>query len=143
MRFLYTIHSIICQFVLFLFIFIGIYEKILPMPITNINVKFQQINLYRTYYFFSDIKNIDPNLLSINKIYTNNRDVAFYSIKYIMMESINTQNTDGENPLCLSFSDVDTYIIEESGNKYLIFALTEKNKKVIELYKKRWSEIRK
>ena len=113
------------------------------MPITNINVKFQQINLYRTYYFFSDIKNIDPNLLSINKIYTNNRDVAFYSIKYIMMESINTQNTDGENPLCLSFSDVDTYIIEESGNKYLIFALTEKNKKVLELYKKRWSEIRK
>ena len=113
------------------------------MPITNINVKFQQINLYRTYYFFSDIKNIDPNLLSINKIYTNNRDVAFYSIKYIMMESINTQNTDGENPLCLSFRDVDTYIIEESGNKYLIFALTEKNKKVLELYKKRWSEIRK
>ena len=113
------------------------------MPITNINVKFQKINLYRPYYFFSDIKNIDPNLLSINKIYTNNNDVAFYSIKYIMMESIYTQNTDGENLLCLSFSDVDTYIIEESGNKYLIFALTEKNKKVLELYKKRWSEIRK
>ena len=52
------------------------------------------------------------------------------------MEIINNQNIDRENPLCLSFSDVDAYIIVESGNKYLIFALTKTNKKVLEICKK-------
>ena len=56
------------------------------------------------------------------------------------MQSINNQNIDSEIPLCLSFSDVDVYIIEENGNKYfiykLIFALTENNKELLELYKK-------
>ena len=33
------------------------------------------------------------------------------------MKSINNQNIDSENPLCLAFHDVDAYIIEESGNK--------------------------
>ena len=49
------------------------------------------------------------------------------------MQSINNQNIDSEVPLCLSFSYVDAYIIEENGNKYLIFALTENNKKVLQL----------
>ena len=60
-----------------------------------------------------------------------NTDAVIYEIKYTMMQSINNQNIDSEIPLCLSFSDVDAYIIEcnsieESGNKYLIFALTKK-----------------
>ena len=42
------------------------------------------------------------------------------AVKYIMRQSINNQNVDSENILCLSFSDVDGYIIQESGNKYLI-----------------------
>ena len=67
----------------------------------------KKINLNCSFYFFSDIKNVDANLLSINKIYMKNTDVAVYNINYIMMESINS-----ENPLCLSFSDVDAYIIE-------------------------------
>ena len=54
------------------------------------------------------------------------------------MQSINNQNIDREIPLCLSFNDVDAYITEENQNKYLIFALTENNKKVLELYKKLW-----
>ena len=36
----------------------------------------------------------------------------------------------------------DAYIIEDSGNKYLIFASKKKNKKVLEIYKKLWNEIR-
>ena len=36
-------------------------------------------------------------------------------------------------PLCLSFSDVDVYIIEENKNICLTFALTENNRKVLEL----------
>ena len=80
-------------------------------------ISFKKINLNRSYYFFSDTKNVDLNLLSINKIYTRNTDVVVCSFKYIVMESINS-----EIPLCLIFSDVDAYIIEENGNKYLIFA---------------------
>ena len=57
------------------------------------------------------------------------------------MQSINNQNIEREVPLCLSFSNVDAYIIEESGNKFLILALTENNKEVLDLYKKLWNEI--
>ena len=58
-----------------------------------------------------------------------------------MIESINNQNIDNENPLCLSLSNVDAYIIEESGNKYLVLALIKKNKKVSEINKKLLNEI--
>ena len=44
--------------------------------------------------------------------------------------------------LCLNFSDIDGYIIEESGNKYLIFVLTKRNIKVLGNYKKIWNEIK-
>ena len=33
------------------------------------------------------------------------------------MQSINNHNIDREIPLCLSFSNVDANIIEESGSK--------------------------
>ena len=65
---------------------------------------------------------------------TQNTNAVICSIKYIIMESINNQNID---------SDVDAYIIEENGNRYLIFALTKKNKKVLGQYKKLWNEIKK
>ena len=45
-------------------------------------------------------------------------------------------------PLCLSFSDVDAYIIGENENKYLIFALEQNNKEVLDAYKKLWSKIK-
>ena len=77
---------------------------------------FENINLNHTYYFFDYIKNIDPNLLSINKKCMKNTDAFVYEIKYITMQSINNQNIDGEIPLCLVFSDVDAYIIEENEN---------------------------
>ena len=47
------------------------------------------------------------------------------------MQSSDNKNIDRETPLCLSFYNVDTYIIEENENKYLIFALTENNRKVL------------
>ena len=103
----------------------------------------KKINLNHTYYFFDDIKNIDLNLLNINKTYAKNANAVIYEIKYIMMQSINNQNIDRGISLCFSFSDVDAYIFEENGSKYLIFGLAEKNKKVLELYKKLWSEMKK
>ena len=93
--------------------------------------------------FFKDIKNIDINLLNMNKTYAKNTDAVIYEIKYITIENINNQNIDRGIPLCLSFSNVDAYIIEENENKYLIFALTEDSKEELEPYKKLWSKIKK
>ena len=38
--------------------------------------------------------------------------------------------------------EVDRYIEENNGNKYLTFASTGKNKKVLEKYTKLWDEIK-
>ena len=75
-----------------------------------------------------------------------NTEAVIYEVKYIMMLIINNQNIDNEVPLCLSFSNVDAYIIEENENKndnenenenkHLVFAL-------LELYIKLWREIKK
>ena len=91
----------------------------------------------------TNIKNFDPNLLSINKISYKSTDAVVYSTKYIMMEGINKQNIVSENLLCLIFINTDAYNIEESNeNKYLIFALTKNNKKILETYRKLWNEIK-
>ena len=56
------------------------------------------------------------------------------------MESINNQNINNKNPLCIVFSDADACIIEEVQNKYLIFTLTKKSKKVLEICRKLWNK---
>ena len=84
-----------------------------------------------------NIKKFDPNLLSINKMSYKNTVADVYNIKYIIMESINNQNIDSENSLCLILNDVDGYIIEISNeNKTLAFALIKNNKKVLSIYRK-------
>ena len=88
----------------------------------NDRITFEKINLNHT--FFKDTKNIDTNLLNINKTYAKNANAVIYEIKYTMMKRVNNQNIDRGIPRCLCFSDVDAYIIEENENKYLIFALT-------------------
>ena len=92
------------------------------------HMTFEKINLNHAYYFFKVIKNIDPNLLNLNKTYSKNTDAVIYEIKSLMMQSINSQNIDRAIPLCLGFSNVYAYIIEQYN---------------IELYKKLWSEIKK
>ena len=104
-------------------------------------ITFEKINLNYTYYFLKNVKNIDLNLLNINKKCMKNTNAVIYEIKYIMMQSINNQNIDREIPLCPSFSDVDAYIIEKNESKYFIFALTENKNKVLDIYKKPWIEI--
>ena len=84
-----------------------------------------------------NIKTFDPNLLSINKMSYKNTVADVYNIKYIITESINNQNIDSENSLCLILNDVDGYIIEISNeNKTLVFALIKNNKKVLGIYRK-------
>ena len=74
-----------------------------------------------------NIKNFDPKL-SIDKISFKSIDAVTYHINYITMESLDHVNIDSANPLYLIFNNVDGYITEENnGDKYLIFASTDKN----------------
>ena len=60
-----------------------------------------------------------------------NTNTISYEIKYVTMQNINGQNIGEEVPLCLRFTDVDAYFIEENEKKYLLFALTEHNKEEV------------
>ena len=106
-------------------------------------VTFKQINLKPSYCFFNDIKHIALNLISINKKFIKNTNSVAHEIKYIITQNIDNENIDNELLFCLSFNDIDAYIIEENENKYLIFALTENNRKMFEMYKKLWGEVKK
>ena len=53
------------------------------------------------------------------------------------MKSISDyENINSVNPLYLVIGEVDGYIEENNGNKYLTFASTDTNKKVLEKYTK-------
>ena len=108
------------------------------------NIK--QINIKnRTYYFFNDMnnsKNFDTSLLKIDK--KSYKNIGIYYIGYMTMKSINDyENINSVNPLYLIIGEVDGYIEENNGNRYLTFSSTEKkNKKVLEKYAKPWDEIK-
>ena len=59
-----------------------------------------------------NIRNFDPNLLSIYKKSYKRIDAVNYNIKYITMKSLDKENIDGENPLYFIFTNVDGYITE-------------------------------
>ena len=46
-----------------------------------------------------NIRNFDPNLLSIDKISYKNTDAVIYNTKYFTMKSLDHENIDSENPL--------------------------------------------
>ena len=52
------------------------------------------------------------------------------------------KNLDGVNSLYLVFNYVDAYCKCIDENKYLVFALTDKNREALENYKELWSEIK-
>ena len=101
------------------------------------NIK--QINIKNcTYYFFSDMinmKDFDPSLIKIGK--KSYKIIGIFYIGYITIKSISdSENIDSVNPLYLNIGEVDGYIEENNGNKYLTFASTDKSKKVLEKYTK-------
>ena len=53
---------------------------IAPRHVIIGHTTFKKINLNHTYYFLKDIKNIDTNLLNINKTYAKNTDAVTYEI---------------------------------------------------------------
>ena len=65
---------------------------------------------------------------TLKKVMEINIDTVIYSNKYITLKSLNHVNIDSENPPYLIFNNVDGYTEESNGNKYLVFASTDKNK---------------
>ena len=88
-------------------------------------------------YFFNSMINImdlDTNF-SINQISFTSTDIIIFEIEYF-------KNLDGVNSLYLVFNDLDAYFECIDENKYLVFALTDKNREVLENYKELWTEIK-
>ena len=83
----------------------------------------------------TSIKNLDTNLLGINKMTFTSTGSVGYGIEYF-------KNLDGVNSLYLVFNDVDAYFECIDENKYLLFTLTDKNREALEIYKELWSEIK-
>ena len=51
------------------------------------------------------------------------------------------KSSDGANSLYLVFNNVDAYIdCNSTGEKYLIFAYTDENREVLEIYTELWDE---
>ena len=99
----------------------------------------RQVNIknHRNYFFntMTDIKNYDPNLFSIDQISFESTDRVIYDIKYF-------KNLNSKNYPHLVFNNVDAYIEENNEDKYLIFALTDKNKEALGNYTELWDEIK-
>ena len=74
--------------------------------------------------------------MSVNQISFINDDAVSYEIEYY-------GNYVDTYPLYLVFHDVDVYFHVVMEKKYLVFALTDKNKEMPENYKKLWDEIKK
>ena len=89
-------------------------------------------------YIFNSMTNIrklDTNLVSLNQLSFINDDAVNYEIEY-------SKDYDDAYPLYLVFNDVDAYFEVAGENKYLFFASTDKNERVLENYKKLWNEIK-
>ena len=78
---------------------------------------------------------LDANLLSINQISFTSTDIVIYEIEYF-------KNLDSVSSLYLVFNDLDAYFEYINENKYLVFALTDKNREALENYRELWNEIR-
>ena len=75
------------------------------------------------------IKDFDSDSLKIDENSYKNIDI--YYIGYITMKVPDYVDIHNANRLYLNLDKVDGYIEESSGNKYLAFASTDKNKKVL------------
>ena len=87
-----------------------------------------------------NIKDFDLTQLKLDK--KSCKSIGIYYIGYITIKSISDyENINSVNPLYLIIAEVDGYIEENNGNKYLTFVSTDKNKKVLGMCTKLWDEI--
>ena len=87
-----------------------------------------------------NIKKFDPNLLKMDKKLYKNIDI--YYIGYITMKDSEYVKINSGNPLFLIINEIDEYIKEKDGNKYLTLVSTDKNKEVLTKYAELWDRIK-
>ena len=75
----------------------------------------------------TNINDFDPSLLNTDEVSFKNDELVMYDIECI-------KNLNSLNSLYLAFNNLDAYIEKNGENKYLVFALTEKNKIMLESY---------
>ena len=105
------------------------------MVIKQLNVK------NRTYYFYNDLLNLkdfDPSLLKLDK--KESMNINIYYIGYVTKKP--EYNINGVNTLYLLIRELDGFIEEKEGSKYLNIALTDSNKDVLIRYAEVWHEIK-
>ena len=102
----------------------------------------KQLNIKnRTYYFYDDLinlKKLDPTLLKLDK--KSSMDISIYYIGYVAKKP--EYNINSVNPLYLLISELDGFIEEKNGGKYLNIALTDSNNDVLIKYAEVWSGIK-
>ena len=85
-----------------------------------------------------NIKDFDSNLLKIDK--KSFKIIAIYYIGYITKK--NKYQMNGVNPRCLFVQEVDGFIEEKDGSKYLNFTFTDSNSEVLKKYAEIWIGIK-
>ena len=108
------------------------------LPLSMImSIKHQIININGKYhYFFNDMINIkvfDPNLLKLDK--KSDKNINIYYIGYITVKDSYHKQINSVNHLYLIITEVDGYIKEKNGSKYLVFDLVNENNEVLLKYK--------
>ena len=89
--------------------------------------------------FFNDVINIkdfDLNLLKIDKKSYKNIDI--YYIGYIIVKNSDYVKINSVNLLYLIINEINGYIKEKNGSKYLVFESTNENDEVFKKYTGLW-----
>ena len=102
----------------------------------------KQLNIKnRTFYFYDDLVNLkdfDPSLLKLDKKLS--MDISICYIDYVTKKS--EYNIDSVNPLYLLISELDGFIEEKEGSKYLNISLTFNNNDVLVKFAEIWRGIK-
>ena len=83
-------------------------------------------------------KNFDPKLLQLDK--KSSMDISIYYIGYVTKKA--ECNINSVNPLYLFIAELDGFVEEENGSKYLDFYLSHNNNEVLIKYAEVWSGIK-
>ena len=102
----------------------------------------KQLNIKnRTHYFWNDLinlKNFDPSLLKLDK--KSSMDISIYYIGYVTKNP--EYNIDSVNTHYLLINELDGFIEEKEGSKYLNISLTHNNNDVLVKFVEVWRGIK-
>ena len=94
----------------------------------------KQLNIKnRTYYFYDDIinlKDFGPKLLKLDK--ESSIDISIYYMGYVTKRP--EYNINSVNQLCLLIDELDGFIEEKEGSKYLNISAAYNNNDVLIKY---------